>query len=328
MNYLITGCNKNLGRNLIEQIGQLDSNAFFYLFSSSKDYTKAIFNDVSCLIFTNFLQLIEIKDIQLDYVIHLGENTPLMMKSWDQVNQIALLEASRQLNVDLREYLQSLETTPKRLLFASSVDYYGFTYTRHDREACINFKFGFSVNEGFFSSSTQTFACRYAQQSELYAWLMKSSGIETVIMRFGFVLDQKFTDLGDYVGLMDKFRMSSIGSGYQPLNWIHIDDAVSALLYLLSVDLRSTKDKVFNIVASTNKSDITHFGDLGFLVSFLRDRKYWFKLPESLALSVMGEKALKYTQTQHVYSRNLPHIGFEPKFKRLIDALYDLSYPK
>ncbi|MBM3278250.1 MAG: TIGR01777 family oxidoreductase [Candidatus Handelsmanbacteria bacterium] len=153
----------------------------------------------------------------LDGVVHLaGEN--IAGGRWTPARKERILSSRVQGTHLLSERLAGLHQPPPVLLCASAVGYYG------DR--------GEEVLEED-SPPGQGFLAEVCRAWEGAADPVRGAGIRVAHLRFGMVLSARG---GALARMLLPFRMGlggRLGSGNQYLSWIHIDDAVLALIHLL-----------------------------------------------------------------------------------------------
>jgi uncharacterized protein (TIGR01777 family) len=153
-----------------------------------------------------------------DAVIHLsGEN---VAGRWTSAKKRRLRDSRVISTLNLSQALASSEKHPAVFLCASAIGYYG---NRGDE----------ILHEESLSGSN--FLAEVAREWESAAQPASKAGIPTLNLRIGIVLSR---DGGALKQMLLPFRLGlggRIGSGRQWWSWIHIDDLVSAVWYLVSV---------------------------------------------------------------------------------------------
>src|SRR6185437_6087778 len=151
-----------------------------------------------------------------DTVIHLsGEN---VAGRWTQAKKQRIRDSRVVSTRNLAEALARADAPPKTFLCASAIGYYG---NRGD-ELLTEESPG---DEGFLAST-----CREWEQATEPA---TRAGIGVANLRIGIVLSRHG---GALKQMLLPFRLGlggKIGNGRQWLSWIHIDDLVAAVLYVL-----------------------------------------------------------------------------------------------
>ena len=153
-------------------------------------------------------------------VIHLsGENVGVR---WTPARKAAI-RSSRVLSTNLlSETLASLDPPPLVMISASAVGFYG------DRGDEVLTESSLSGNP------QQDFLVSVTQEWEQAAWAARKSGIRVVHPRFGVVLSPGGGALKRMLLLFRLGLGGRLGSGRQWMSWITLDDAVDAILRLLT----------------------------------------------------------------------------------------------
>lgn len=201
--------------------------------------------------------------------------------------------------------LDKAEPRPPVFVCASAVGLYG---ERGDEACDEDSKRG----GGFLADITQ------AWESEALA-AERLHGIRVVRARFGVVLGRNG---GALPRMLPAFRFGlggRLGAGSQYMSWIHIDDVVSALLYVL--DTASTHG-AYNITAPAPVPNTTFTRALGRALH----RPTLFGVPRfalRMAFGEMGETLL--LNGQRVLPQRLLDAGFRFSFGEIDAALEDLT---
>ena len=152
---------------------------------------------------------------QIDAVFNLSGAS--VAKRWTK-SYLELISSSRIVTTrTLVEVLRRMEVAPKVLITASGVAVYG---DRGDEQLTEDSPRG----EGILADIAEPWEAATASASEF--------GVRTATVRFGMVLS---AGGGPLAVLVRPFRMGvggRIGNGRQWTPWIHLDDAVSALLFV------------------------------------------------------------------------------------------------
>lgn len=141
-------------------------------------------------------------------------------------------------------------------------------------------------------------------------------GIRRVVTRSGAVLSLKGGALPIMLLPFRLFVGGPLGSGRQWLPWVHIEDEVRAIRFLIdNEDARG----VFNLAAQP----VTNAEFAATAARVLR-RPSYFRIPAFLLKLVLGEMATTVLDGQRVSTAKLTGLGFRFRFERLEDALNDL----
>ena len=188
---------------------------------------------------------------------------------------------------------------PEVLVSASAVGYYG---SRGDAELTEQAAAG----EGFLAE-----LCRDWEAAA------QGSNARTVVLRFGVVLSREG---GALKRLLLPFRLGlggPVGGGEQYLSWVHMDDAVSALVAALQ---QPAMEGIYNVTAPEplrNRDFATALGRL------LR-RPARLPLPARALRLALGEGASVLTDSQRALPQRLQAAGFDFQHATLEGALRNL----
>lgn len=221
-----------------------------------------------------------------DAVINLaGEG--IADKRWSEHRKQQLRDSRIAFTKTLTDVIDKQSWKPVVWLNASAIGFYGCGSNRVDES---------SGHGDDFSAEL----CRDWEQTTgaVDEWFCRK-----VIMRFGVVLGQG--------GMLAKLKPSftfgmgaQLGSGEQYLSWIHMDDLVKAIVWLLEDNACSG---VYNLTAPeavTNKE---------FTQSFARalNRPAWMVMPGAVMKLMLGEMAeVLLLSGQKVYPKRLEEAGF------------------
>jgi len=236
----------------------------------------------------------------VDVVINLAGRT--IFKRWTDAYKKQLHD-SRILTT--RNIVQALSSHPQtQLLNASAVGYYG---QKQCLDACVE-----------SSPAGNGFLAQLSVDWESEANALTENGNRVALMRFGVVLG---TGGGAYAQMRPAFRLGlggPLGSGKQWFPWIHEQDLVSAVCFLLSHD---DLTGAFNFVAPHR---VTQREFAKTLASAL-NRPAIVPAPSLVLRLALGEMASVLLTGQPVVPERLLSAGFAFKFGRLRSALESLA---
>jgi len=142
-------------------------------------------------------------------------------------------------------------------------------------------------------------------------------GVRHVICRTAVVLARDAVLLWLMALPVSLFFGGRFGSGKQAMPWIHIDDQVGAIRYLMeNPDARGP----YNLVAPQLTSNAEFMRTLA---QVLR-RPYWFHIPVFLMRLVLGEMSVMITEGRFSQPEHLFEIGYNMYFSNLEEALRDI----
>ena len=142
-------------------------------------------------------------------------------------------------------------------------------------------------------------------------------GVRRVIARNAIVLDGK-KGLFPLMALPVKlFFGGKFGDGSQALPWIHVDDYVRALRFLME---NENARGPFNFITPQAVSNAEFMKT----VAEVLRRPYWFHLPSFLLRIPLGEMSVLLTEGSYSHPKRLLEAGYQFQFGNLKDALKDI----
>ncbi len=138
-----------------------------------------------------------------------------------------------------------------------------------------------------------------------------------VIARIGVVLSQNGGALPKMALPFRCFVGGRLGSGQQAFSWIHIEDAVAALRFLIE---QEEACGAYNLTAPQPLSNAQFSAALALALR----RPSWLPLPASLLKAALGEVSQTMLQGQAVIPQRLTEAGFAFRFPDARSALQDL----
>ena len=238
---------------------------------------------------------------EFNAVINLA-GEPIAEKRWTDEQKKLLCDSRWKITQRLTELIGASETPPKVFLSGSAVGYYG------DQGQSV-------ITE--FDQPHDEFTHQLAQHWEALAQNAQSPTTRVCLMRTGLVLSPKG-------GLLEKvlpiFKMAAggpIGHGKQFMPWIHIDDMVRAICFLLDTPELSGP---FNMTAPYP----VHNDQFAAILGDVINRPAFVRTPAFVIKTMLGESAALVLGGQQAIPKRLEEAGFEFKFVELKEALTDL----
>jgi len=297
MNYLITGGTGFVGQKLIANL--LESKQKITVLSRDKNKVeKLFFGKVRAVSI-----LLEISNDEIiDSIINLA-GEPIANKRWSAKQQEILLNSRIETTQNIIQLIATLKTKPKTLISASAIGFYG---SRGDEELDEN------------SKSGDEFTVDLCKKWEFTANKASDFGVRVCLTRFGIVLGQNG---GALAKMLPPFKLAlggKIGSGNQFMSFVHIDDAVSAINFLIK---NPELAGVFNLTAPNPVTNYQFTKTLGKILH----RPTFFNMPEfavKILFGQMGESLL--LKGQKVLPKRLLESGYKFKFESLESSLRDI----
>jgi uncharacterized protein len=142
-------------------------------------------------------------------------------------------------------------------------------------------------------------------------------GVRRVIFRNAVVITRR----GGLFPLMalpvSLFFGGRFGDGTQAMPWIHLEDFVGAVRFLLESE---NAYGPFNMIAPTPTSN----ADFMRAVARQLHRPYWFHLPAFLLRIPLGEMSILLTEGRYSKPKRLLEHGYQFRYPRIEDALKDI----
>ncbi|HRN49854.1 MAG TPA: TIGR01777 family oxidoreductase [Anaerolineales bacterium] len=221
---------------------------------------------------------------------------------WTPKRKQLILESRVQAGQAVMEALRAAPAKPRTLLQASAVGYYG----PHGSEP---------VAED--APAGADFLAGVCQQWEASTQEAESLGVRRVVLRTGLPLT---LEGGAFPLLVLPFRLFAggwFGNGQQYYPWIHIEDYIAALHFLLTTE--RTKG-IFNISAPYPQPNREFAATLGRVMR----RPSWLPAPRFALELALGEVSTVVLDGQRAVPMRLLQSGFNFTYPELGPALQDL----
>jgi uncharacterized protein (TIGR01777 family) len=296
MQYLITGGTGFIGRRLTESL--LADGHKVMLVSRDPERAKLQFSSRVDAIMLSDVSLLP--NITIDAVVNLA-GAPIADRRWTSARK-ALLKRSRiDFTKELIQRLRESNQRPAAFISGSAIGYFG----PHDDAAPLS-ENG-TVQEGF-----QHTLCKQWEDVALSA--EKELGARVCCVRTGVVFGKRG---GALAKMLPAFKLGlggPMGSGDQWMSWIHVEDEVGIIRFLLDNDQLSGP---FNATAPEAVMNMTFTQALAKTLN----RPAFFRVPAALLKLVMGESSELLLSGQHVYPTALVAQGYTFSFPDLRSAL-------
>jgi hypothetical protein len=241
------------------------------------------------------------KDTYIDAIVNLaGER--ILGFPWTHKRRRALLGSRIETTRAVTALCDRLERTPRALVSASAIGYYGV----HDDELFDE-----------CAPPQPIFQSRLCQEWEAAARAAETLGVRVVTLRLGLVLAR---DAGALPSLALPVRMgigAILGSGRQWVSWIHIEDVVRLIEFAIG---NSTMRGAVNAASPTA---VSHAQFQSALARTLR-RPLWLRIPSIILRRLLGEMAQLIVDGQRVVPARAIAAGFRFQHPHLAAALRQL----
>ncbi len=221
---------------------------------------------------------------------------------WTRKRKEALLNSRVFAGQAVTEAVAQAEHKPKVLVQASAVGYYPTS--------------GDAVLDESSPAGTD-FQGSLCQQWEKSTRAVEEMGVRRVVIRSGVVLARGSLIL--YMFMLP-FRMmvgGPVGSGRQYISWLHIDDEVEGILYLIENESSSGAYNLMSPKPVTN-------AEMGRTIGRVIKRPYWFPVPGFAMRLVLGELSTVVLDSWRAVPTRLQEADFVFKYPEIEPALHDL----
>jgi hypothetical protein len=297
MKILITGATGTIGRPLCEKLNTHQ----LVILTRNISKAKRVFADRAE--YTSSLNNVDFN--QIDAVINLA-GEPIADKRWSTKQKSLVLESRVELTSLIAKKINTANTPPKVFISGSAIGYYG----RQSADIAISENFTHCYPE---------FSHELCKDWENAALVCKNA-TRLCIIRTGIVLSREG---GALTKLLPTFKLglgSIVGSGQQMMSWIHIDDMVNGILYLLQNDNQAG---VYNFTAPhpvTNE-------DFSTCLAQTLKRPCFLTMPSLVMNLLFGEMADLLLFGQKVLPTKLEENGYTFRFPHLEEALHAILKP-
>jgi len=231
-----------------------------------------------------------------------GEN--IASGRWNESKKAGILHSRLDSARAVREAIKQMNKKPSVVIQASAIGYYG---SRQNEQLDEN------------SAPGKGFLANVCQRVESSVEKVAEMGVRCIVIRTGVVLGR---DGGAFVKLAKPFRFflgGHLGSGRQWFSWIHLQDEVGAIKFLME---NEHIKGVFNLTAPEPVTMKKFCKILGKVLH----RPSLLKVPGLAARLIFGEMANEMLLSgQKVLPKRLLNTGFDFKYTDVKHALNDIT---
>lgn len=292
MRILVTGGTGLIGRHLVPRL--LDIGHSVTVVTRNPDKARQQF-DARVTFWKGLNDTPDLNDI--DAVINLA-GEPIADKRWSEEQKQRLCNSRWQTTQKLVDLFHASQTPPEVLISGSATGYYGDL-----GEVVV------TEDEPPHNEFTHKLCARWEQ----IACGAQSETTRVCLLRTGVVLAPKGGILAKMLPLFRAGLGGPMGNGRQYLSWIHIDDMVNGILWLLDSDLRGP----FNMVAPYPVRNEQFAHSLGHVLH----RPAIIRAPAAAIRLMMGESAVLVLGGQRALPKRLEESGFGFRWYELEEAL-------
>ncbi|WP_257253418.1 MULTISPECIES: TIGR01777 family oxidoreductase [unclassified Endozoicomonas] len=298
MQILITGGTGFIGRRLVARLLSKGHRLTILSRQDARDVHRLLSTEVKPV-----KSLSAVKPSEaFDAIVNLaGEG--VMDKRWTPSRKRQLLNSRIALTSELVDLTERMENRPDCLISGSAIGFYG---GRDDAAR---------LDES--SGAGDDFAAGLCIRWEQAAVRAKDLGLRVCLVRTGVVLHPEGGALRE---MMLPFRLGiggPLGSGKQMMSWIHMEDMVNALEFLLEND---SAEGAFNATAPEAVSN----KDFAVTLAGTLNRPAFLKMPAMVLRGMLGESSEMVLKGQNIYPQRLMAEGFSFTYPQLKPALTQL----
>tara|TARA_R110002167_G_scaffold118753_13_gene295518 strand:+ start:418 stop:1326 length:909 start_codon:yes stop_codon:yes gene_type:complete len=296
MRILITGGTGLIGQALIQQLIQLEHQVV--LLTRNKSIAKRRFSAPIPRLENIVDDLDEINFNLIEAVINLA-GEPIVNKRWTAKQKQVLCDSRWNLTAKLTEKILAADTPPGTLISGSAIGIYGRQGEQHVDES--------------FDDFYPEFSSDLCKEWEALALKAQTDKTRVCLLRTGIVLAEQG---GALAKMLPAFRLGlggPIGNGQQVMSWIHIQDMVNLIVFLLN------NDELKGLFNATAPNPVSNTVFSKSLASELH-RPCIFKVPAFVLKLVMGEMSDLLIYGQHVSPKRLLDAGFQFRYTHIDQA--------
>lgn len=225
---------------------------------------------------------------------------------WDEKRKQRILQSRLTATNELLQIMDKLKVKPRVLINASAIGYYGTSDTATFTEENNN--------------AGSDFLAETVKQWESLAMKAEALGVRTVLARFGIILSKNDGALPKMALPYRLFAGGKLGKGNQWVSWIHIEDVIQAITFLIQ---NEAINGPVNLI-SPNPVSMDQFGKA---LAEVLHRPHWIPTPGFALNILLGEMSMLILEGQRVLPKKLLDHGYTFHFPTLDSALKDF-FPK
>lgn len=288
---LVTGATGFIGRHLLEYLLAHD----FQVIAFSRQ--QQITNHPQLQWINSFSAL---ESISLDYVVNLAGES-IGQGRWTEVRKQKLIQSRVHITQNLYQALENYQLQPQCIVSGSAIGYYGIDSDEQWLNECDENSAAQAIFMSELCQLWEAEALSHIQQN-------------TKIIRMGVVFGTEGGILPQMLLPIKMGLVGRIGSGRQPITWVHVDDVIQAILFLFK---STSQQKIYNVVAPD------HIDQMQFVTtaSQVLKRKPFLPLPSFVMKLMMGEQSQLVLNGQYVQPKALLSEDFQFQYVDLERAL-------
>ncbi len=296
MKIFITGGTGLVGSHLIPRL--LQENHTVTVLSRNIEKAQAILGNN--LEFCDSLERLTSLD-EYDAVINLA-GEPIAGKRWTELQKQRLCQSRWQITKKLTQLIKAGENPPQIFISGSAIGYYG------NKEDII-------ITED--TEPHEEFTNKLCKAWEAFAMEAESSKTRVCLLRTGIVLSSKGGMLAKILPIFKLGLGGTMGSGKQYISWIHIEDMVGIINFLL------TAPQIKGAVNMTSPTPVTNKEFSKTFAKVLK-RPCIFNVPSVIISLFMGEASTLLLDGQRAIPKKLELNKYQFRYKDIQSALVNI----
>jgi uncharacterized protein len=294
-NILITGASGLIGTRLTQLLPSLRRNVF-QLGRAAKSSSSYVWDIHKGILDPNALK-------NKDAIIHLA-GASVGDDRWTAARKIEILKSRTESTRLLYENLKKGDHSVRLFISASAIGYYGF---ENEQEWYTEDS---PAGNDFLAKVTRAWEDEVDKIAQL--------GIRVVKLRIGIVLSAEGGALKEMANPVKYFVGAPLGTGRQPVSWIHIDDVCGIFVKALE---DSAMSGAYNVVAPTPVDNKTLTKAIG---RALGKPVILPPIPEFVLKLIVGEMAEIVATGNRISAQKILDAGYQFKFTDVQSAVDNL----
>ncbi|MDQ0200684.1 TIGR01777 family oxidoreductase [Neobacillus ginsengisoli] len=237
-----------------------------------------------------------------DIIINLAGES-ISSGRWNKQRQDLIVNSRKNAVREILDIANKLTNKPKALINASAIGFYGTSetnvFTEEDK----------GLGNDFLSDTVKQWESEANKAAEL--------GMRTVLCRFGIILDKNEGALPKITLPYKAFIGGNLGNGRQWMSWIHIEDVVKGILFILE------NEKMKGPVNFTAPHPVT-MNEFGKTLANVLHRPHWLPAPSFALRLLLGEMSMLVLEGQKAIPKKLIENGFHFNYTELSSALKNI----
>lgn len=235
-------------------------------------------------------------------IIHLA-GAGVADKRWTAARKEVILQSRTKSAALLLKLLRDNEHEVETFISASGISYYG----NHNGEVKTEES---PATDDFLADVTKAWEDAADRIGEIVPRVVK--------VRIGVVLSNRGGALPELAKPIRFWAGAPLGSGKQPMSWIHIDDLMGIFIHALE------KEEVAGVFNAVSPNPVTNKEMTHAISDVLQKPMFLPKVPGFVLTLMLGEMAEMLLGGTRISPEKIQRTGFEFTYPKLIPALNDL----